>query len=212
MIFFKVLARLFGRFFKSIGRGFGGLFRWIARHEMFLGLVTVFVVVVLGAWLVLSLLNINIVIGEPPAVAVPVAAALPAITPTVAPTPAPTTAPVSRTNAPPATEAFMIGQINGDADEVWNSLTATLHNQLTGAGRDKTYFQRLFAAQKQSGLIFESYQYIGGVPSDNGTSIHFYVLTVKNSQTNIVSKVPWTFEVDKDGKIAQTDFPTVSTN
>jgi len=156
MIFFKVLARLFGRFFKSIGRGFGGLFRWVARHEMFLGLVTVIVVVVLGAWLVLSLLNINIVIGEPPAVAAPETSALPAITPTVAPTvAAPTTAPISRTNAPSATEAFMIGQINGDADEVWNSLTATLHNQLTGAGRDKTYFERLFAAQKQSGLVFE---------------------------------------------------------
>ena len=212
MLFFRVLARIVGRFFKWIGRGFGGFFRWIARHELFLGLVTVIVVVVLGVFLILNLLNINVVIGEPPAVPAPVAAALPTPAPTATPAAAPTTAPVSRTNAPAATEAFMIGQINGDADEVWNSLTATLHNQLTGIGRDKTYFERLFEAQKQSGLVFESYQYIGGVPNDNGTSIHFYVLTVKNSQTNAVSKVPWTFEVDKDGKIAQTDFPTVNPN
>lgn len=212
MLFFRVLGRVLGRFFKAIGRGFGGFFRWIARHEMFLGLITVVVVLFLAVFLVLNLLNINIVIGQPQAVQPQVIAAVPTVAPTTAPTAAPTTAAVTRTNAPAATEAFMIGQINGDADEVWNTLTATLHNQLTGIGRDKTYFERLFEAQKQSGLVFESYQYIGGVPNDNGTSIHFYVLTVKNSQTNAISKVPWTFEVDKEGKIAQTDFPTVSGN
>ena len=208
MLFFRVLARLLGRFFRGIGRSFGGFFRWIARHEMFLGLVTTVVVILLGVWLVLTLLNINIVIGQPPAIQTQVVAAVIEVTPTPSATPpAPTAAPVSRTNAPQSTEAFMIGQINGNADEVWNSLTATLHNQLTGVGRDKSYFQRQFDDQKKNGLIYESYQYIGGVPNGNGTSIHFYVLTVKNSQTNVESKIPWTFEVDTDGKIAQADFP-----
>ena len=208
MLFFRVLARLLGRFFGAIGRGFGGIFRWIARHELFLGLVTSLVVIVFAAWLVLTLLNINIVIGQPPAVQTQVAAAVIEVTPTPAPTAAaPTQAPVSRTNAPQSTEAFMIGQINGNADQVWNSLTATFHNQLTGAGRDKSYFQRLFDDQKKSGLVYESYQYVGGVSNSNGTSIQFYVLTVKNTQTNVESKIPWTFEVDTDGKIAQADFP-----
>jgi hypothetical protein len=210
MLFFRVLARLLGGFFKGIGRGFGGIFRWIARHEMFLGLVTSFVVVVFAIWLVLTLLNINIVIGQPPAVQTQPSSAVIEVTPTpvATSTPAATQPPVSRTNAPQATEAFMIGQINGDADEVWNSLTATLHNQLTGAGRDKSYFQRQFDDQKKNGLVYESYQYIGGVANANGTSIHFYVLTVKNTQTNVESKIPWTFEVDTDGKIAQADFPS----
>jgi hypothetical protein len=208
MLFFRVLGRILGRFFKGIGRGFGGFFRWIARHEMFLGLVTSVVVVLLGIWLVLTLLNINIVIGQPPAVQSQAVPAIIEVTPTpAATTPAATAAPVSRTNAPQSTEAFMIGQINGNADEVWNALTATLHNQLTGVGRDKSYFQRQFDDQKKNGLIYESYQYVGGVPNANGTSIHFYVLTVKNSQTNVESKIPWTFEVDTDGKIAQADFP-----
>jgi len=207
MLFFRVLGRVLGRFFKAIGRGFGGFFRWIARHEMFLGVATVVVVVGLAFWLVLNLLNINIVIGQPPAVAAPVVSIIPETTPTPAATPAPTpTPPVSRTNAPPATEAFMIGQINGNADEVWNSLTASLHNQLTGAGRDKSYFQRLFEANKKNGLVYQSYQYVGGVANPNGTSIQFYVLTVTDSQNNI-TRIPWTFEVDADGKIAQTDFP-----
>lgn len=210
MLFFRVLARLLGRFFRAIGRGFGGIFRWIARHEMFLGLVTSFVVVIFAVWLVLTLLNVNIVIGQPPAVQSQAAPAVIEVTPTSAATTAaaPATAPVSRTNAPQSTEAFMIGQINGNADQVWNSLTATLHNQLTGSGRDKSYFQRLFDDQKKNGLVYESYQYIGGVANSNGTSIQFYVLTVKNTQTNVETKIPWTFEVDTDGKIAQTDFPS----
>lgn len=209
MLFFRVLARLLGGFFKGIGRGFGGIFRWIARHEMFLGLVTSLVVIVFAVWLVLTLLNINVVIGQPPAVQNPASSAVIEVTPTPAPsTAAATQAPVTRTNAPQATEAFMIGQINGNADEVWDSLTATFHNQLTGAGRDKTYFQRLFEDQKKNGLVYESYQYVGGVSNPNGTSIHFYVLTVKNTQTNAESKIPWTFEVDTDGKIAQADFPS----
>lgn len=210
MLFFRVLGRILGNFFKTIGRAFGGLFRWIARHELFLGLVTTIVVVGLAVWLVLALLNINIVIGQPPAVQSQPSSAVIEVTPTpsATTTTAVSTAPVSRNNAPQSTEAFMVGQINGNADEVWNSLTATLHNQLTGIGRDKSYFQRQFDDQKKNGLVYESYQYVGGVANPNGTSIHFYVLTVKNSQTNVESKVPWTFEVDTDGKIAQADFPT----
>jgi hypothetical protein len=100
----------------------------------------------------------------------------------------------------------MTGQINGNADEVWNSLAANLHNQLAGAGRDKTYFEQVFATNKKNGLVYQSYQYVGGVNNDNGTSIQFYVLTVMNSDKQ-VSRIPWTFILDKDGKIAVTDFP-----
>jgi hypothetical protein len=127
-------------------------------------------------------------------------------TPTPAAAPQPTPLPVSHNNAPAATEAFMTGQINGNADEVWNSLAANLHNQLAGAGRDKSYFEQVFANNRKNGLVYQSYQYVGGVNNDNGTSIQFYVLTVMNSDKQ-VTRIPWTFILDKDGKIAVTDFP-----
>ena len=64
---FKVFGRIIGGFFKAIGRGFMGFFRWIGRHEAFLGIATVVIVAVVGIWLLLTALNINIVIGNPPA-------------------------------------------------------------------------------------------------------------------------------------------------
>ncbi len=204
-MFFKVLSRIFGGFFKSIGHGFGGMFRWISRHEGFLGFVVVVVAAFFGIWLLLSILNVNIVFGPPPATQVQVVSteATPATTPT--PAPPPTPLPVTRTNAPGATEAFMIGQINGNADQVWNAMSANLHNKLAGEGHDKSYFERNFADLKRSGFLYDSYQYVGGVASDNGTSIHFYVMNVSNSEKRSL-QVPWTFVVDKDGKIIDSNF------
>lgn len=203
---FKVFGRIIGGFFKAIGRGFMGFFRWIGRHEAFLGIATVVIVAVFGIWLLLTALNINIVIGNPPAAPAQVLSTDTSATPTPSVAPQPTPLPVSHNNAPAATEAFMTGQINGNADAVWNSLAANLHNQLAGAGRDKTYFEQVFANNRKNGLVYQSYQYVGGVNNDNGTSIQFYVLTVMNSDKQ-VSRIPWTFILDKDGKIAVTDFP-----
>src|SRR5689334_1021529 len=135
---FKVFGRIIGGFFKAIGRGFMGFFRWIGRHEAFLGIATVVIVAVFGIWLLLTALNINIVIGNPPAAPAQVFSTDTSATPTPSVAPQPTPLPVSHNNAPAATEAFMTGQINGNADAVWNSLAANLHNQLAGAGRDKT--------------------------------------------------------------------------
>ena len=207
MIFIRIIGRILNRLLVGLGRVFIGLFRWVARHEMLLGVLTVLTLLTFGGWLLLNALNINIVFGQPQAV-VPAAAASATPTPaaTATPVPAPTAPPVTRTNAPAATEAFMTGQVNGNADQVWSSMTASLHNELAGQGRDKTFFQRQFEAQKRNGLIMESYQYVGGVPNENGTSIHFYVLTVITSDKK-ANRIPWTFVVDREGKIASTEFP-----
>ena len=155
-MFFKVFGRVLVGFFKGIGRGFGGLFRWIGRHEAFLGIVTVGVIAVFAVWLLLTALDINIVFGKPQAQVAPLAVA--ATTPEATPTPqaTPTPPPVSRTNAPAATEAFMVGQINGNAQQVWDALGANLRNQLAGKGQDTTYFERLFEAGRKQGVIYET--------------------------------------------------------
>ncbi|HEX2914250.1 MAG TPA: hypothetical protein VH186_25855 [Chloroflexia bacterium] len=208
MLYLRVIGRLLGNFFKGLGRFFMGFFRWIARHELFLGVVTSVVLVVFGVWLLLSIFDINIVIGQPEAVTPPVVQAQAAAVPTPTAIPQPTPIPVQKTDAPAATEAFMRGQINGNADQVWNSLNATLHTQLSGEGHDKSYFQRLFDTQRKNGVVYQGYQYVGGVPGDSNTSIHFYVMTVTGSDKK-TSRVPWTFVVDNsDGKIVSAEFPS----
>ncbi len=203
---FKVLGRVFGGFFRGIGRGLVGFFRWTARHEALLGVFMVIVFAVVAVWVVLGLLNINVVFGDPPTAQAPIVAAAAVASPTaeVAPSPlaAATPAPVAKTNAPAATEAFMVGQVNGNAEQVWEAMAVSLHTKLAGEGRDKTYYQRFFDAQKKSGFVFEGYQYIGGVQNDNGTSLHFYVLSVVGSDKK-VNRVPYSFILDKEGKIVE---------
>ena len=201
-MFFKVIGRVGGRFFGGLGRGLMSLFRWISRHEAGLGLVTVVLVVLVGGWLLLSLLNVNIVFGSPQAVPAPVVVTQTTVVPPT-PLPAPTVAPVAHTNAPAATEAFMTGEINGNADQVWNALSANLHNELAGKGQDKTYYQRLFDTLKKAGTSYTGYQYVGGVTQDNGTSLHFYVLNAVDKDKKVTT-IPFNFVVDtQDGHIVQ---------
>ncbi len=202
---FKVIRRILGSFFQKLGRTALTFFRWLNRHEAGLGIITVAALVVVGLWLVLSVLNINIVFGTPQAVSAPVATstnAQPVATPLPpTPLPAPTPVPVDRTSAPAATEAFMTGEVNGNADQIWEALSANLRTELAGKNQDKTYYQRLFDSLKKAGVSYTGYQYIGGVNNDNGTSLQFYVLTMidKDKKT---TRVPYNFVVDsKDGHI-----------
>jgi hypothetical protein len=188
--------------FRGIGAGFMRFFRWLGRNEKALGVVTVVTVVVLAVWFVLSLLDVNIVLGKPQTQTVVVSAA-PTASAQTTPTPAATQAATGK-NPPAATETFMTGQVNGNADQVWNAMSATLHNRLAGAGQDKDYFKTLFERQRQSGLTYERYEYVGGAAAENGNSIHFYVLDVLDSDKK-KARIPWTFILDRDGKIVSLE-------
>lgn len=199
MLVFRVLGRLLGRFFGGIGHIFAALFRFLRRHEMAIGVVVVFGLVIGGIYLLLSALSINIVLGQPQA---STAAAVVTATPVPAtPTPAPTATPaISRTNAPAATEAYLRGQATYDANLVWDSLGAELHAALQGRGQDKAAFERTLQDEKSKGIQFEGYQYIGGYSISDGSSLHFYVIKVRDSE-NKVQEQPITFRLGQDGKI-----------
>jgi|GEM_PF-1986841 len=193
MMVFRIMGRLLARIFGRLGRITIGGFKFIGRHEMFLGGAVVVGLVVGGIWLLLSVLNINIVMGEPQAV---VKAANAAIS-----TPAATTTPrVTTNNAPQATETFMRGQLYFNADDVWDSLDAQFHNQLASNGRDKTYFARRLQQLKDSGIKYESYRYVGGYDGANGQTIHFYVARYTDTDKTVKDE-PFTFVVAPQGKI-----------
>lgn len=199
MLVFKVLGRLIRRFFIGIGHLLAGIFRLLRRHELALGIVVVVGLVLGGIYLLLSALNINIVMGEPQTTA-PAPVIVAAATPTAAPAPTAAAAAVSRTNAPDATEAFMRGQVTFNADQVWNAMGAELHTALQGQGLDKSAIERQFAAQKSQGIQYETYQYIGGYKTPENSSIHFYVLRLRDNNNKPVEET-FTFRLGEDGKI-----------
>jgi hypothetical protein len=190
MLIFRVFGRLLTRFFGRLGRFTINIFKFIGRHETVLGGVVVAAALVGGIWLLLSVLNINIVVGEPQAVVRKDNA-----------TPAPANTPrISNVNAPKVTEDFMNGQIYFNADAVWNSLDPQFHNRLARIGRDKEFFVRQLTQLKDSGIQYQEYRYIGGYDSGNGQSIHFYVARYLDSTKKVVDE-PFTFVVASQGKI-----------
>lgn len=194
MMVFRITGRLLARFFGKLGRITIGGFKFVGRHEMFLGGTVVVGLVVGGIWLLLSVLNINIVVGEPQPVVKAVANA-------ATPTPAATATPrVTTNNAPQSTETFMRGQLYFNADDVWDSLDAQFHNQLASNGRDKTYFARRLQQLKDSGIKYESYRYVGGYDGANGQTIHFYVARYTDTDKTVKDE-PFTFVVASQGKI-----------
>lgn len=204
---FRVIARLIKRFFGAINRFFGGIFRFVARHEAGLGVIVIILLVVGGFALLLNALNINIVIGQPQAVAaVSTTAATP--TPVVATaTPAPATLPtpkVSQLNAPAAAETFLQGQLYFDGAKVWNSMDAELHTQLEGQGQNQQYFEQNLQNLKGQGRKYLQYNFVGSYTGTDKQLICFYVVRYLEG-TKIVD-LPVTFWLDSDGKIAQYQF------
>jgi hypothetical protein len=197
MLFFRVFGRLIGRFFGGIGKFLVGIFKWIARHELALGVVVITGLLVGGIWLLLTVLNVNIILGNP----TPVVVQAPPTTPTPQPTATPTPAPqVIKSNAPTSAETFVQAQIYFNAEQFWNALDAQLHNSLEQVGQDKAFFERRFSSLKDSGVKYTGYQYIGGYDSGKGDSIHFYVLRYIDTE-NVQKDSPLVLTLDKQGKI-----------
>jgi hypothetical protein len=190
MLLFRVFGRLLTRFFGGLGRITIGIFKLFGRHETILGGVVITAVVVGGIWLLITILNINIVVGNPQTV----------VSKSVSAQASATSSQINTTNAPQITEAFMRGQIYLNADDVWNSLDAQLQNQLAQMGRGKDYFAQQFAQFKERGMQYQEYRYIGGFDGGNGQTIHFYVARYLNINKQIIDE-PFTLVVAGQGKI-----------
>lgn len=197
---FRVFGRIVGRFFRGIGRLLLGFFRFISRHETALGIGVVVVLLVGGIFLLLSVLDVNIVLGQPPTVAAPTSLVSPTVKAST-PTPAPPQPQVSLTNAPAAAETFLQGQIYFNADKVWNSLSASLRTSLQGQGEDQKYFDQVFQDLKSKGRQYLGYQFVGAYKGTDQQTVCFYVIRYRESDKDI--EQPYTFWLDAEGKITQ---------
>ena len=177
-----------------------GVLRVVARHEAMLGVLVVAALLVGGIWLLLSVLNVNIVLGQPQAVVAATSTAAPkaSVTPTLtaAQPPAPQ---ISLSNAPAATESFLQGQVYFDAAKVWNSLNASLHTELQGQGEDQNYFAQVLDSIKSKGRQYLGYQFMGSYKGADKQLICFYVISFQ--ENNEVIEQPYTFWLDSEGKI-----------
>ena len=104
---------------------------------------------------------------------------------------------------PQATGDYLRGNRDYNADLVWQSLSSDARQRLSGQGGSEEDLQRQMEAARQRGFKLEDYSYIGGKMLPDGTSMQFYLVSVRQQQRTDLDYQPYMFTLDRDGKIAK---------
>jgi hypothetical protein len=104
---------------------------------------------------------------------------------------------------PQATGDYLRGNRDYNADLVWQSLNSDARQRLSGQGGSEEDLQRQMESARQRGVRLEDYSYIGGKTLADGTSMQFYLVSVRQQQRADLDYQPYMFTLDRDGKIAK---------
>jgi len=105
--------------------------------------------------------------------------------------------------APTATEDYLRGNKDYNADLVWNSLDNDAQSRLSAGGGSRDDLQQQMDSAKQQGVKLEEVSYIGGKALPDGTSMQFYLVGIRQQARSDIDYQPYMFTLDRDGKIAK---------
>jgi hypothetical protein len=105
--------------------------------------------------------------------------------------------------APPATEDFLRGNRDYNADLMWRSLNGDAQTRMKDQGGSLEDLQRQMDSAKQSGMKLEEISYIGSKALPDGTSTQFYLVGIRQRARSDIDYQPYMFTLDRDGKIAK---------
>ena len=100
----------------------------------------------------------------------------------------------------PEVERYLKAQANYDAKGMWDAISQDLKTSMQqGSTSPVQELQTELDAAKQQGRVYRSAVYVGGVPTRDGMSVYFYVLTVDGPGGTV--DVPYIYVLGRDGKI-----------
>lgn len=102
-----------------------------------------------------------------------------------------------------AVEHFIEGQQNFNADMMWDAYSPDFQASQLANGATKATLQAQANYQRNQGLKFVRYDYIGGVKETDGGGMYFYSvdLRLRNQQ----KRFSMIFHADADGKITEIE-------
>jgi hypothetical protein len=106
-------------------------------------------------------------------------------------------------SAPAATENYLKGNRDYNADLMWNSLNNAAQSRLRDSGGSLDDLQKQMETAKSQGIKLEEVSYIGGKSQPDGTSIQFYLIGIRQQTRSDLDYQPYMFTLDRDGKIAK---------
>ena len=104
---------------------------------------------------------------------------------------------------PVATNDFLRGNQNYNAELVWQSFSDEARRQLQASGGSLASLQQQLQAARERGFKLEDVSYIGGRDLPNGSSVQFYLVGVRQEARADLDYVPYMFTLDRGGKIAK---------
>ena len=106
--------------------------------------------------------------------------------------------------APGATESYLKGNSTYNAELMWSALSEEAVARYRSRGGTLQSLQQQMEQAKQAGVALEQINYVGGQSLDDGTSMHFYVVLTRGPRSRGEAEyVPYTFTLDRAGKIAR---------
>ncbi len=106
--------------------------------------------------------------------------------------------------APGATESYLKGNETYNAELMWSSMSDDALERYRTRGLSQQSLQQQMEQAKQAGVAVEQITYVGGQSFPDGTSMHFYVVLARGPQSRGEAEyVPYTFTLDRSGKIAR---------
>lgn len=108
---------------------------------------------------------------------------------------------------PPASEIerFIRGQQSFDANLMWDTFSPSYQVTQLENGASKETLQSEIDSQRQQGLHFVRYNYIGGIKLDEGGGMYFYAVDIE--VPNQHAKLAYIFTADDKGKIVKITSP-----
>lgn len=104
---------------------------------------------------------------------------------------------------PLATSEFLRGNQSYNAQLVWGSFGDEARQALQGRGGSLSALQEQLEGARAQGFALEDVTYIGGKGLSDGTSMQFYLVGVRQQAQANLEYVPYTFTLDRGGKIAR---------
>ena len=105
---------------------------------------------------------------------------------------------------PTATENYLKGTETYNAELVWSSLSDEAVNRYRNRGGSLQTMQGQMEQARQAGTQVGEITYIGGQALPDGTSLHFYTVLARGSESRGEAEyVPYVFTLDRSGKISR---------
>lgn len=105
-------------------------------------------------------------------------------------------------------ETYLTGQRQYEARMMWESMSDELKQAMAQRNQSLEALQRQMEQAKRNGIKYTGFQYVGGTDLSNGRSVHLYIVSAAFPQQqggDRSEEIPYTFTVDRSGKIANID-------